>query len=43
MNKNYRVNIETIKKIFALYYERDGETKQARKNYLEHKEECDFL
>ncbi|MDE6719540.1 MAG: hypothetical protein K2J68_06760 [Treponemataceae bacterium] len=36
-------NIETIKKIFALYYERDDETKREKEDYLEHKDECDFL
>ncbi len=36
-------NIETINKIFALYYERDKETQQEKKDYLEHKDEYDFL
>lgn len=36
-------NIETIKKIFALYYNRDEETKREKKDYLEHKDEYDFL
>lgn len=36
-------NIETINKIFALYYERNDEIKREKEDYLEHKDEYDSL
>lgn len=36
-------NIETINKIFALYYGRDDETKREKDDYLKHKAEYDSL